>query len=274
MPVPFAAPSWLFPGTVEENVRFLTGKVRECALLCFGPEMPELSEDFWASAGPGLRWHVHLPTALRAPDGTWADAWLFGPERFASLCADLYKKCAGLAPWCAVLHFPSLHGCPRHEARERLLRFFREWERQGLDRALLLPENVRGARHEDFADLLSGMSLCFDAAHHLSFVGAVLPAEHVLRDAALFHWSAPCGGDAHRALTALSPEGYAFFGRLASVLPTGRTHCIEVFDSDGFFASCPVLESLLGCRAAGPAADGRSEGRTKLKGMDGHVHNT
>ena len=120
-----AAPSWLVPGTVADNCRFLAGRVDEVGLLffetdaCLAYSTKELPENL---AELPLSWHVHLPVDL-----PWQE-----PETCADICLQLLRKVAFLRPNRAVLH-PPVHadaqGLLRRlsalQLRAKLLRHFR-----------------------------------------------------------------------------------------------------------------------------------------------------
>ncbi len=233
-----AAPSWMFPGTAEENVRFLSGKVRECELLCFEPEVPPMPP---LAAIHNMRWHLHLPVALPDSKGGWRNAWETGAERFADVCADVFMACGPLRPWGAVLHLPDAVVHPAENARAMLRKFIDRWESNGLPRSRLLPENVKNAPHSAFEEELDGMDICFDVAHHFSYSCVAAPGKNILEKAALLHWSAPCGGDAHAALNRLTPRQMAICRLTASSARADAIHCIEVYDLQGFSESCVIL---------------------------------
>ncbi|MBO4316811.1 MAG: hypothetical protein J5855_00840 [Mailhella sp.] len=237
-----AAPSWLFPGSAVENARFLNGKVNECELLCFEPEAPPVDELLEVG---GLRWHVHLPTVLPNGNGGWGNAWDAGVERFSKACIDIYRSCSPLRPWGAVLHLPNASVKPFRSAQAMLSSFLEQWEYAGLSRADLLPENIHDASHDVFGKELDGMDICFDVAHHFSCSGDVMPQKAILEKAALLHWSAPCGGDAHAPLSLLTPCQTRICKAIAKLARPDAVHCIEVYELQGFWESRDILTGFM-----------------------------
>ena len=76
-PAPVAAPSFVLPGNIVENVRFLAGRVEEVALCffenaaCLAYTEQDLPPDL---RDLPLRWHVHLPFDLPWPEKASAAA--------------------------------------------------------------------------------------------------------------------------------------------------------------------------------------------------------
>ena len=115
-----AAPSFVLPGTVAENARFLSGRVDEMALCFFEAEACLKYDENDLPPGPAepsasgaLRCHVHLPVDLPWPPG-------HGTAAAADLALAVCAKAAHLHPGLAVLHPPE--GSPAH--KRRLLRAF------------------------------------------------------------------------------------------------------------------------------------------------------
>ena len=243
-----AAPSFVLPGTVAENARFLSGRVDEMALCFFEAQAclkygendlpPNLAEP---SESGTLRCHVHLPVDLPWPSrhGTAAEAE-------AAAAADLaLAVCAGAAylhPGLAVLHPPA--GSPAHK-RSLLRAFAARW--QARSRIPLLLENV------DSCDVLElgktfpadhGLGLCLDVGHLLGYAQDHLLNSELPETAALVHWSAPGRKDQHLPLTEFTMRQRRTAAALMGRLPHTAVHLAEIFHWPGVAASLPVLAAL------------------------------
>ncbi|WP_051445261.1 cobamide remodeling phosphodiesterase CbiR [Desulfocurvus vexinensis] len=226
---PWAAPSFVVPGTVGENCRFLAGLAPEVGLLFFetqacmayGPQdlPPEL-------AGLGLRYHVHLPLDL---------PWERGVAAVWAVVRALVDKAAFLAPWGYVLHPP---GTVRElEALVGL------WTGHGLDPAALLLENVRG---NDLTALLApsaalGLSLCLDLGHLMAYNQPIPELARDWQRVRMLHLCAPGPGGRHRPLAELDGAGRALLARLVAATGPRAVLMLEIFDAPGLFASAALL---------------------------------
>lgn len=225
-----AAPSFVFPGSVTENARFLAGKVDEVALCCFEtagslaytaadlpPELARLP----------LRWHLHLPVDL---------PWGEGGEAAAETALAVLDKAAFLGPHLAVLHPPPQSGGPETAARA-LAAFAARWRKAAAPRLLL--ENIKGFQLlEVGADFLDrhGFGVCLDVGHLLGYAQRELLASPLPERAQLLHWSAPGnrqGQDGHLPLHAFNPQQRAIVQALWPRLSPGAVHLLEVFDWAG-----------------------------------------
>lgn len=226
---PWAAPSFVVPGTAGENCRFLAGLAPEVGLLFFEaracmeygtrdlpPELAELD----------LRYHVHLPLDL---------PWERGVAAVWAVIRALVDKAAFLKPWGYVLH-------PPDTARE-LEALASLWAGHGLDPAALLLENVRG---NDLGALLApsaalGLSLCLDLGHLMAYNQ---PMPTLARDWArvrMLHLCAPGPGGRHRPLDGLDDAGRALLARLVAEAGPDAVLMLEIFDAPGLFASAALL---------------------------------
>lgn len=267
---PWAVPSWVKPGTVAENARFLAGRVSEIGLCLFEAErsahMPEIELPRRLTGLP-LRWHAHLPSDLPgqrdlAPEPGEARAQ---GERAAELALAVWRRAAFLQPRFGVLHLPTLlernqtggTGC----AAAWLEAFFRVWREAGEQPRDIALENVRGApfRLFDAPWGADDASLCLDMAHTLAYGqegDSVRP--DILKRVRLVHWSAPgpagpdgVSRDRHLPLTGLTPVQKDWLLRVWArralpLLPADATHLVEVFDWEGILLSLPELEEILG----------------------------
>ncbi len=237
-----AAPSFVLPGTVAANARFLAHKVDEVALcffearacLAYGPE--DLPPDL---ADLPLRWHVHLPVDLPWPARA---AGAHPAAACVALARAVAAKAAFLRPRLAVLHPPD--GAPARQ-RRLLADFAALWQAEG--GPPLLVENI------DICDPATlgrgfledhGLRLCLDVGHLLGYAQFRLLRSALPETAALLHWSAPAGGDRHRPLTDFTPEEARTAAAVMARVPTAATHLVEIFQWNGLAASLPVLAVL------------------------------
>lgn len=234
-----AAPSFVLPGTVAENARFLAGRVEEVGLCCFetaatlaytGADLPpEL-------AALPLRWHVHLPEDL---------PWAQGGDAAAGAALAVLGRVAYLSPHLAVLHPPVEVNAA--EARELLAEFAARWRARGAPPLLL--ENIRGCQLTELGpDFLGrhGLGVCLDVGHLLGYAQDELLASGLPERARLVHWSAPgpAGGperDRHLPLPELTRGQRAVALTLLRRFPAGAVHLPEVFDWPGVAASASWL---------------------------------
>ncbi|MDE7371399.1 MAG: sugar phosphate isomerase/epimerase, partial [Desulfovibrio sp.] len=220
-----AAPSFVLPGTVAENARFLAGRVEEVGLCCFETEgtlaytetdlPPEL-------AALPLRWHLHLPADL---------PWARGGSTAAEVALAVLARVAYLAPHLAVLHPPT--GMPVQEARALLAAFAAAWHAAGAPPLLL--ENIRGCGLTELGcDFLDGegLGVCLDVGHLLGYVQGRLLASELPERARLVHWSAPGaapGEDRHLPLPAFTRAQRAVALGLLRRFSPEAVHLAEVF---------------------------------------------
>lgn len=243
-----AAPSFVLPAGVEENGRFLAGRVDEVALCffetraCLDYTRADLPPSLAALPGRGgepLRWHVHLPLDLPWPGAHDAAAC----RRTARLALRVLQRAEHLAPRCAVLHPPEGDTAAR---RRMLTDFIDEWRRHSS--VPLLLENTRTcdvlSLGEDFLSA-QGAAFCLDVGHAMGYAQTALLRSPLPAHAVMVHWSAPLAGDAHAALTAWTPEQRHTAARLAAILPRSATHVLELFSWQRLKASLPLLEHLL-----------------------------
>lgn len=239
-----AAPSWVFPGKLDENCIFLAGKVQEVGLLFFesasalayGPADLPLS-----LAALPLTWHVHLPSDLPWPNVGEA----------AGICLELMDKLDFLGVKRAVLHPPS-----RAEATEKafvalLEQFVVYWVQSGRDSKDILLEN----QPDDSPEALLGAaracdaSLCLDLAHYLmagNFSGG-LPKGFMER-VRLLHLCAPASGGKkghHHPLTALDEAGCRIGREICRAARPDTVFMLELFNWTDFVNSMPVLKAWL-----------------------------
>lgn len=228
-----AAPSFVLPGTVAENARFLSGRVEEVGLCCFetGGCLAYTEADLPPELGElPLGWHLHLPLDL---------PWEVGGETAAGAALAVFGRVAYLAPHLAVLHPPT--DMAPDAARTALAAFARRWRAGG--GAPLLIENIRGCQLTELGGVFlegEGLGVCLDVGHLLGYAQGELLASGLPERARLIHWSAPGprpGKDPHLPLTALTAGQRAVVLALLRRLSPRAVHLMEVFDWPGVEAS-------------------------------------
>ena len=233
-----AVPSCLVPGTVAQNVHFITtqaqGKIQEIG-LCFFETRPCLAYGDVdlppALAELDFLWHVHLPVDL---------PWHVGPEAAANCALRLMGKVAALKPRAAVLHVPP------GQAKALLMAFAALW--QARCAIPLLLENTESSALLDLATLIidAEFGICLDVAHMLAYKQqAILTSPELLARVAMLHWSAPGNADRHLSLDQFSSQEKELACQVVRALPANCTHMIEVFNWSGVQNSLPILTSLL-----------------------------
>ena len=243
-----ACPSWVIPGDIAQNARFLAGKketgIREIGLCffesaaCLAYGDAELPRDL---RGLGFSWHAHLPF----------DLFAHGPDNAAGTALTLMDKIAFLDARRAVLHPP---------ARGRdLERFTRVWEKAGRDPADILLENTRKAPLKRVLALAAktGCGLCPDTGHAFAALRAgtsgvsdlARDLERAAARARVLHMNAPapagCALEKHFPLTALDPAERALARRALMARPPECALMLELFSWTDILLSLPVLDGLL-----------------------------
>ncbi len=254
LPLPLAAPSWVIPGSIADNARFLAGKVSEIGLCffestaCLAYTDQDLPGDL---ADLPLSWHVHLPLGL-----PWAQG------QAGAVAMELLNKTAFLKATRAVLHLPPGLGAGSTDPtlRRFLLEFVEHWELAGRRPTDLLLENQVGDAFNVLLDLADrhGCGLCLDLSHWLLSKNArEMPKTDFLNKVGLVHLNAPGEKkDGHGSLLELSPAeadwARALLGQLraknkaAQALETDSPLLmLEVFSWDKLQSSLPVLNSWL-----------------------------
>lgn len=237
-----AAPSWVTPGTVIENARFLADfpeKVQEIALClfdteaCLSQDLHKLRADL---AALPLHRHLHLPTDL---------PW-HRPDKAIQAAIGLMDALAPDESVPAVLHPPLGPFAPRLES------FLRAWQSGGRQGPDLLLENIDGADLPALLPLIHAhdLSICLDVGHALAFnQTALLDFPALLQRVRLLHLHAPGHDpdrpDGHRPLTELTPEQHRFMRAALTRTPPEAVLLLEIFDWRGYIDSLPVLERLL-----------------------------
>ncbi|WP_022655667.1 cobamide remodeling phosphodiesterase CbiR [uncultured Desulfovibrio sp.] len=239
-----AAPSFVLPGTVAENMHFLSGRVDETALCFFETRAClEYGEKDIPPVLTGLplRCHVHLPVDLPWPSGAGATAKAEAGA-VADLALAVCAKAARLSPGLAVLHPPE--GSPA--LKRALLRAFAfRWQTRSP--VPLLLENVESSDVLELGkNFLSdhGLGFCLDVGHLLGYAQNRLLDSGLPETAALVHWSAPGRRDEHLPLTEFTPPQRRAAAAIMARLPRAAVHLAEIFHWPGVAASLPVLAAL------------------------------
>ena len=232
-----AAPSWLIPGDLAANCRFLSGRVDEVGLLFFettaclaytAKDLPEVL------AGLSLAYHVHLPVDL-----PWEN-----PPACAKICALLWEKVAFLRPTRAVLHPPIGSAAP-----DVLRNFLETFAGLGHAPDLLTVENHKDCDLLGLAEVIREFSLqvCLDLGHVRAYgQEALLDCPALTGRVTLLHLSAARPGkDLHRSLAELDPEGHALLLRALAATPPDAALMPEIFALPGFEASLDILHRAL-----------------------------
>lgn len=235
--IKLAAPSWVIPGDVSANARFLSGVVDGCALCLFetAGSLKYDEKDLPQSlAELPLEWHLHLPCDL--PEDS--------AEAAASICLKLERKTRFLKPTLAVLHPPSMGDA---ESKKKYLRtFFSRWREESPLRVAL--ENTSSCDlielGEDFFDQ-EDCGICLDMAHALGYEQDALLRSTLPERAEIAHWSAPRDGDHHASLRYLTGDQREILRDLARRMPTNAIHLLEVFSWEGVETSLPALRDIL-----------------------------
>jgi hypothetical protein len=233
-----ALPSWVAPGSLADNCRFLAGRADEAGLLlleassclAYGPE------DIPADLGLlPLRFHAHLPLDL-----PWE-----APAEAARVCCALWEKISRLRPGGAVLHPPA----QGRAGQKALAAFLDKAALSGLSPGIFLLENTR---ENDLCALVPlardyGLRFCLDMGHILAYgQERLLDDGALLAGTELLHLSAPGPkGDAHLPLTALDAGGLSLARRLIRTAPRQAVIMLEMFRWSRVEASLPLLRQWL-----------------------------
>ena len=249
-----AAPSWVMPGTIEDNCLFLAGLVDEVGLIFFdgrsslGYSRKDLPPSL---ADLPLTYHLHLPLDL-----PWHN-----PVAAADLCVDLLEKTAflpgepvaegdlpGHGPR-AVLHPPDADPADSRLAGLRLAAFVRRFSDRGGNVPDLLVENTAGNDLGGLESVIveSGLRVCPDLGHMLAYgQESLLRRERLLERTALLHLNASSRNSAaHLPLGALDAHGRDLARRLCGAVPRQAVVMLELFRWRDILDSLPVISPWL-----------------------------
>lgn len=233
-PFQLAAPSWVIPGTVAENCRFLAGKVDEVALLFFETEscLAYTSLDLpQGLAELGLSFHIHHPLDL---------PWHEGGQRVAEIVLALNDKAAHLNPAAHVVHPPAAGA----ESAVLIRDFAGAISRSSLDPATILFENIKENSLSGLVGIIAdcGMKICLDLGHILAYAQDDLLRESGFDDlVAMLHLNAPGPKGKHLGLEHLDSNGLKVLKNLFELLKEDGVVTVEVFEEKSFFKSLQLL---------------------------------
>lgn len=254
----WAVPSWVQPGSVASNCRFLQGRVPEVA-LCFFETAACLryTADDLPEAGLPLSYHVHLPLDLpwhredALPD---TQSLLDEAELCAGICLALVRKIRSLAPHCAVLHPPAR---PADQAWLQMQHFLRCFDNGSLLDGSTLPLCWENTRHNSLQEVLGhapllpeGSGLCLDFGHLLRYHHAALLEEAILAQASMIHWNLVDERGRHLPVSTLADRERKLAEHIMARVPATCVHVLEVFSWQGVCASLPCVHELW-CAARG-----------------------
>ncbi|TIH16449.1 hypothetical protein D0S45_08510 [Marinifilum sp. JC120] len=233
-PFQLAAPSWVIPGTVADNCRFLAGKVDEVALLffetksCLAYTEADLPLDL---ADSGLSFHIHHPLDL---------PWHEGGKRVAEIVLDLNDKAGHLSPTAHVVHPPPAGS----EAAELIRDFAAVIHLSPIESDTILFENIKENSLLGLTGIITdcGMKICLDLGHILAYAQDDLLREPGLEaQIAMLHLNAPGKGGKHLGLEHLDSNGLETLGLLLDLLGEDGVVTVEVFEEKSFFESLQLL---------------------------------
>lgn len=249
-----AAPSWVRPGTMEENCLFLSEKVDEAGLLFFEAEasLAYGRKDLPLSlADLSLTYHLHFPLDL-----PWHH-----PAEAADICLALLEKTAFLSgtqgarrPFphsalAAVLHPPDADRADSGRAGRLLASFVRRFTDCGGCTGTLLLENTAGNDLLDLEGLIVefGLGVCPDLGHMLAYgQERLLERAGLLERAALLHLNAPAkNSGGHLPLGALDSRSRELARRLCLAVPPRTVLMLELFRWQDILDSLPLICSWL-----------------------------
>ena len=258
-----AAPSWVIPGTLADNCRFLSGKVDEVGLLFFEQDacLAYGKGDLPLSlADLGLSYHVHLPADL-----DWSR-----PALAAENCLRLMDKVDFLKARLAVLHPPtmaptavvessfasadsatSLTTASTPDCLQALEVFINAWQKAGRAASDIALENTQGCDLLAHTKLIidSGMNICLDIGHIFAYAQQDLSVSHeLIARARLFHLSAPGTGknkSRHLPLSRLVADEQKLVLRLIGMAPPDAAMMPELFNWADYTASASLLAKWL-----------------------------
>ncbi len=232
---PLAATSWLWPGTIEENllrIADLDLPVRQVALLFYRFRESLAMLEGGLPAPPGLTCHAHLPVDL---------PWEQGSRAVYAVIERLMAPPGGLAPWAGVLHPPA---DPADLAGVASL-----WRKAAPGWTILI-ENVPSSGLEEHWPVIRDLdlSLCLDVGHLMAFgQHRLLDAPDLGRRVELLHVYAPgteAGTHHHLALSALTAKQEPWLRRCLEAAGPETTLLFEVFSEIDLRDSLETLYKL------------------------------
>lgn len=233
-PLTWALPSFVIPGDIATNAKFLAGKAPGVALCFFETKscLAYTAGDLplWLGGLP-LAWHLHLPLDL---------PWEQGGEAVAEICGRLWAKVAFLNPGLCVLHPPA-----SANALALLTSFVENWR---CHCPIALENTAHCQLLEENLPLLAalGFSFCLDAGHALGYAQTELMTTDFAEQALVWHWSAPGPGgvDAHLPLRRLTQGQLDIARALLRRSRKDAIHVLEIFHWQDIGDSLRILSNL------------------------------
>jgi len=233
---PLAATSWLWPATLEENLRRIARwelPIRQTALLFYqhAPSLAYTPQDI--PALPGLSSHVHLPLDL---------PWASGPRAVWDIVRSLMEGTAApLSPWCGVLHPPAAPG--------DLAGLATLWRKCAPGWKLLV-ENIPGQDLHAHWPVIKDLDIpvCLDVGHLMAFgQDWLLSMPDLARRVELVHCYAPgdsFGSHEHLPLTRLTRGQKTTLRAVFAQLAPTTVILFEVFAESDLRASLQTFYAL------------------------------
>lgn len=234
---PLAATSWLWPASLEENLRRIAAwdlPIRQTALLFYqhAPSLAYTANDI--PAIPGLASHAHLPLDL---------PWAKGAGAVYAIVRTLMEDVAApLTPWCGVLHPP--------DSPDDLEALATLW----LDAApgwRLLVENIPGQDLHNHWPVITALDIpiCLDVGHLMAFGQTwLLSAPDLARRVELIHCYAPGdtpGSHEHLPLTSITRGQKELLRSILEATHPNTAMLFEVFSETDLRASLQTFYVLM-----------------------------
>ncbi len=234
LPYVVAAPSWVIPGTVAENCRYLKGRVQEVGLLFFetAGSLAYTERDLPVDlAETGLSFHIHHPLDL---------PWHEGADKIAQIMSILSKKVSHLNPVAHILHPPKAG-----PHAENLLSDLAEKLREAaIDPENVFIENIKENSLKNNIEVIRdcGFNVCLDLGHMQAYdQHKLLDKEGIWDLVKMLHLNGPGKGGRHESLEKLDKQGVKLLDCFFENFIKGGTVTVEVFDQNGFFNSLQYL---------------------------------
>jgi len=244
-PFTLTVPSYLYPGTIELNVRLLRGLVDEMELLLFEsmeesslPSAEEIETVRGLGVESGLRFNVHLPLDIdiASSDEKTRRRSLGTIDRIVDLTAPL-------APASFTLHVLRTETEPTAPWRERV---------SAALAALPEPRARFGVETlawdlRDIRDVLCGLglSVCVDVGHLLLQGRSVAALLETFSDRiSMIHLHGVRWGKDHQSLLHLEPRTRQVVSDWIRRTRYRASLSVEVFGIDPYLESLPVLRSM------------------------------
>lgn len=225
-----AGPSFVVPGTIQDNVMALKDLVSEVGLTFFQSRasLDYTREDMPESlAWLGLKYHVHLPLDLN---------WRLGADQVFQVASALVQKAGFLSPDKFVLHPPA-------EAAD-LEEFALLWQETGLNPEQLLVENIYGNDLSRLWDVIEGQGLgiCLDIGHIMAYNQmSILEHDLAWERTSLVHVYGREDHMGHTGLPVISESGKRTLQLILSRVKEGTSVLLEIFSLQEFLDSKDIL---------------------------------